>query len=194
MSEFEDAVAGIEASVAAPLTLTPPGQQPPAIVSVAQQPPATVAVSTPVLTPLPPPSVTTTTTTTPMVATTVSTTSVQPEGPPMVATVVTPPPAQQPVALPLTTGTVAAVETAPAKVRWVCFKRVRKLIFFGFLFLVAMATIVVIFCASADILKWLVLALMIVVALAMFIEYYWLGVDCSVDPVTNSIGCAKNMA
>jgi len=97
-----------------------------------------------------------------------------------------------PVALPPPPPPVPVVPCGEP-VRWVCFKRINKLIFFGVLFIIAAITIILLFVISGTSLQIAIIVLMALVAVLMIVEYLWLGTDCAVDPATGSMTCKARL-
>jgi hypothetical protein len=104
----------------------------------------------------------------------------------------TPVVASAPPSLMMTTGTVPAA--APEKVRWVCFRRTWKLLFFAVLFIMALVIIILLYTVSGESLQISIIVIAAVIAGLMLIEYLALGTDCYVDPVTQTISCKGKMA
>lgn len=103
------------------------------------------------------------------------------------------PAAPQPVPMMMVPAPVPVAAPCPAPVRWVCFKRINKLIFFGVLFIIAAITIILLFVIDGQQLQIAIIVLMVLVAVLMIIEYLWLGTDCAVNPATGSITCKNKL-
>jgi hypothetical protein len=73
----------------------------------------------------------------------------------------------------------------PSPVRWVCFRRDRKLMFFLLIALLAGMTMILLFALTPP--QTGVLILSILIALVLAFEYLALGKDYLVDPLTGTI-------
>lgn len=75
----------------------------------------------------------------------------------------------------------------PDPVRWVCFRRDRKLMFFLVIALMAGMTMIILYAFAAP--QTGVLIMAIIIALVLGLEYFFLGKTCYVDPFLKTTSC-----
>jgi hypothetical protein len=75
----------------------------------------------------------------------------------------------------------------PAPVRWVCFRRDRKLIFFLIIAIMAGIVLILLFCLANPTAGVTIMAA--IIAITMVAEYLLLGSDCTVDPMVGTMQC-----
>jgi hypothetical protein len=76
----------------------------------------------------------------------------------------------------------------PPPVRWICFQRTRKLMFFLLIAIMAGLAIILLFALAFPATGVLIMCILIIVTMAF--EYLALGRDCSADQLTGSIQCS----